>query len=80
MSTYKRPRNFANNKIKKAKKAYFQDELSRNVNNVKETWQILNDALGKKSDNIEINTLSSDSGEILKCCCNEFFDPHLFPS
>ncbi|CAB4011631.1 Hypothetical predicted protein, partial [Paramuricea clavata] len=65
LSAYKQQRNFVNNKIKKAKKAYFQDELNRNVNNVKETWKILNNALGKKSDNIEINTLSSDSGEIL---------------
>ena len=65
LSAYKQQRNFVNNKIRKAKKAYFQDKLNRNVNNVNETWKILNNALGKKSDNIEINTLSSDSGEIL---------------
>ncbi|CAB4000043.1 Hypothetical predicted protein, partial [Paramuricea clavata] len=31
LSAYKQQRNFVNNKIRKAKKAYFQDELNRNA-------------------------------------------------
>ena len=58
---YKKQRNLVTSEIKKVKKQYFQNEINRNRGNSKETWKILNDAMGKKLENTEINELSNDS-------------------
>ena len=62
---YRRQRNIVSSEIKKVKKQYFQSEININRGNSKETWKILNDAMGKKSENTEINKISTGSDQDL---------------
>ena len=62
---YRRQRNIVSSEIKKVKKQYFQSEINTNRGNSKETWKILNDAMGKKSENTEINKISTGSDQDL---------------
>lgn len=60
---YRRQRNVVSSEIKKVKKQYFQSEINANRGNPKETWKILNDAMGRKFENTEINKLSTSLGQ-----------------
>ena len=52
-----------NGEIKKARKKYFQYEIKKSSGNIRETWKILNEAIGKKCNNVVVNKLSSASYE-----------------
>lgn len=65
-SLYKRRRNCVNCEIKRVKRVYFQTEIEKNSGDSKATWKILNNAMGKKSQNICINEIQTSSGEILR--------------
>ena len=70
-SAYKKLRNEANSKIKFKRKSYFSQKLEESRGNIKDTWKILNIAMGRKSKSININSLQvgletfSEPGEIL---------------
>ena len=55
---YKQERNRVNHLIKKTKKDYYQNEIKKQTGNLKGTWKVLNDVIGKKTKNIEINKLN----------------------
>ena len=70
-AAYRRKRNEVNLAVKHAKTNFYQNSISNNINNPKKTWSILNDIMGKKSDNTEIceivdssNNTLTDSNEI----------------
>ena len=47
-SAYKKLRNEANSKIKSKRKSYFSQKLEESKGNIKDTWKILNTAIGQK--------------------------------
>jgi hypothetical protein len=62
---YRRQRNVVSSEIKKVKKQYFQSEINTSRGNSKKTWKILNDAMGRKSENTEVNKISTGSDQDL---------------
>ena len=66
---YKQIRNEVNfeNKMKAKRKSYFSQKLEENRGNIKETWKVLNTAMGRKSKTTTINSLDVNS--------NTFTDP-----
>ena len=50
---YKRARNHTNNDIRKAKRKYFNDNLDRNKQNPKATWNLINDLYSRKLDKLK---------------------------
>ena len=71
-SAYKKLRNEANSKIKFKRKSYVSQKLEESRGNIKDTWKILNTAMGRKSKTSNINSLQvgsetfSEPGEIAK--------------
>ena len=49
---YKGARNHTNNDIRKAKRKYFNDNLDRNKQNPKATWNLMNDLYSRKLDKL----------------------------
>ena len=71
-SAYKKLRNEANSQKKLKRKSYFSQKLEESRGNIKDTWKILNTAMGRKSKTTNINSLQvgsetfSEPGEIAK--------------
>ena len=64
---YKQFRNEVNFEMKTKRKSYFSQKLEENRGNIKETWKVLNTAMGRKSNTTTINSLEVNS--------NTFTDP-----
>ena len=54
--------------MKAKRKSYFSQKLEENRKNIKETWKVLNTAMGSKSKTTTINSLDVNS--------NTFTDPN----
>ena len=50
-----------NKKVKKTKKDYYKHQIEGASGNLKATWKILNDLMGKKSDSTQINDLKTEN-------------------
>ena len=57
---YKTKKNAVNLLIKKAKKTHYQNEI-KNMGNMKGTWKVLNDIMGRKSKDTQINKINVQS-------------------
>ena len=55
---YKTKKLTVNKKVKKTKKDYYKHQIEGASGNLKATWKILNDLMGKKSDSTRINDLT----------------------
>jgi len=60
IQNFKTYRNLYNKVIKNSKKIYFHNELNANVNNLKKTWSILNEAISKSKTKNDISALKID--------------------
>ena len=58
---YKKLGNEANFKIKFKRKSYFSQKLKESRGSIKDTWKILNTAMGRKSKTTNINSLQVGS-------------------
>ena len=62
---YKTKKLTVNKKVKKTKRDYYKHQIEGASGNLKATWKILNDLMGKKSDSSQINDLkTSNSGPL----------------
>jgi Reverse transcriptase (RNA-dependent DNA polymerase) len=59
---YKKYRNKVNQLIKNAKIEYYTKKFNNNISNVKKTWEILNNLLGKEVNNIDSIIIKHMSG------------------
>jgi len=64
ISTFKTYRNIFNKMLRASKKLYFTQELEANVNNLKKTWSLLNEALCKKKSNKSCVSLTINGNAI----------------
>jgi hypothetical protein len=60
-AAYKLYRNLYNNLVRNSKKSYFAKILELNVNNLKKTWSILNEAINKKGVQNSISEIICNS-------------------
>ena len=58
---YKTKKLTVNKKVKKTKKDYYKHQIEGASGNLKATWKILNDLMGKKSDSTQINDLKTEN-------------------
>ena len=58
---YKTKKLTVNKKVQKTKKDYYKHQIERASGNLKATWKILNDRIGKKSDSTRINYLTTEN-------------------
>ena len=58
---YKTKKLTVNKKVKKTKKDYYKRQIEGASGNLKATWKILNDLMGKKSDSTRINDLKTET-------------------
>ena len=78
-AAYKNYRNLYNTVIRKAKKMYFEKQLSDNQKNLRKTWQILFSSIhksNKKSNDLShllINGINIDDPVTMACHFNEYF-------
>jgi len=77
-TTYKNYRNLFQKTLRAAKKVHITNNLQKNQKNAKETWNILNDVIGKKScgnkiSKININGLPSEIPADISNEFNNFF-------
>ena len=75
---YNKCRNKVNSMIKSAKTAYYGDQFKENKGNLKKTWNVINNALGKKRKNTDIKKVQYDNKAItdnVEICdvLNEYF-------
>lgn len=69
---YKKYRNVLNKKLNYAKNYYYKNKFFENRNNIRVTWQILNEIIGKKSNNIDENILKNFKNLNLSEICDNF--------
>ena len=50
---YKRAQNHTNNNMRRAKRKYFNDNQDRNKQNLKVTWNLINDLYSRKPDKLK---------------------------
>ena len=66
--TYKNLKNEVNVMIKSKRKSYFSQKLHEAKGDNKETWRVLNSALGRRSKSTNINSLKADNDNGVTCC------------
>lgn len=66
---FKKLRNMVNNEIKRAKEFYYKQALNEHQGDPRNTWQIVNELMSRKSHNPVIN-------EIKLPCGNAIYDSH----
>ena len=59
--TYKTKKLTLNKKVKKTKKDYYKHQIQGASGNLKATWKILNDLMGKKKDSTQIGDLKTEN-------------------
>lgn len=57
---YKESRNLANRMVNKAKTDYYHSEIQKNKNNPKQSWDVINQLLNRKSTDDSITQLKVD--------------------
>ena len=62
---YKTKKLRVNKKVKKRKRDYYKHQIEGVSGNLKVTWKILNDLMGKKSDSTQINDLKTENSASL---------------
>ena len=55
---FKEKRNAVNQLVRRTKKLYYQDEIKNSAGNPKETWKVLNNLMGKKTNGTELNKIN----------------------
>ena len=79
ISAYKKYRNLYNSIVRKAKKLYFEKQLSANQKNLRKTWQILFSTINKSKkkpndlSHLKINGLVVEDPLTMACHFNEYF-------
>ena len=58
---YKTKKLTVNKNVKKTKRDYYKHQIEGASGNLKATWKILNDLMGKKSDSTQINDLKTEN-------------------
>lgn len=69
---YKKYRNFLNKKLIFAKNNYFKNKFIENRNNIRATWQLINELTGKKTTNIDISLLNAFKNDDFSNIANKF--------
>lgn len=62
---YKRHRNLFNQLKRKAKHAYFKEQLNESRNNIAKTWKVINKILGKVNDKSSLPSMFKVNGTII---------------
>ena len=65
-SIFKKARNAVNYSIRSAKSKYYRRKLNENAGDLKTTWKVLNDLMGKKSAVTEVNEILTSTNTTLK--------------
>ena len=76
-SKYKNYKNKLNHSIRIAKRIYYDQKLSINKTNMKETWKILNNIINKNSSKLKINNVFEQDGREISdplAIANKFCD------
>lgn len=69
---YKKYRNIINKKLNYAKNCYYKNKFFENKSNIRVTWQIINEIIGKKTYNIDENIIKNFKNTNLTDICNLF--------
>lgn len=69
---YKKYRNTLNKKLKYEKNLYYKQKLYENRNNIRKTWQIINEIIGKKSMNLDESVINNFKNTNTIDLCNNF--------
>lgn len=69
---YKKFNNNLNKKIKNARNVYYRNQFIRNRNNMRVTWQIINEITNKKTNNIDETIKKNFQGEDLAKVSEKF--------
>ena len=62
---FKEKRNAVNQLVKRTKKLYYQDEIKNSAGNPKETWKVLNNLMGKKTNGTELNKININECDLI---------------
>lgn len=71
-SEYKKYRNMLNKKLIYAKNLYYKNKFYENRNNIRVTWQIINELIGKKTTNLDETIKKNFKNLNITDICNNF--------
>ena len=63
-AAFKQIRNLVNSEVKNSKALYYTNALHENKNNLKKTWNIINDLTSRKRHNFHVNEISINGSSI----------------
>lgn len=73
-SEYKKFRNMLNKKLNYAKNFFYKTKFIENRNNIRVTWQLINELTGKKTSNIDKTVIKNFNSENVLDIANKFAD------
>lgn len=71
-SEYKKFRNSLNKKIHNAKNMYYKNKFLDNKNDMRATWQIINEIIGKKTSNLDETVIKNFKNDNINVIINNF--------